>query len=172
MLSLSPPLYNYFCVKLAKCFASDHAEAQALAAIRAAAARAVRVTATSVAPGHVSNAQDAEDTVSSNSSVQEAVMASGAQNLGDNTNADADAALSLLAPAERDAVIALGGLAAVTQQTALAYPERAAQLVNQLLANVPESARMETDEISLLRAIQDLANQRIQALTSDSAATD
>ncbi|EGC43812.1 conserved hypothetical protein [Histoplasma capsulatum var. duboisii H88] len=148
-----------------------YAEAQALAAIKAAAARTVRVTATPVAPGRVSNAQGAEDTVSSNGSTQEAVMVSGAQNLGNNTDADADAALSLLAPAERDAVIALGGIAAVTQSAALAYPERAAQLVNQLLANVPESARKDTDEISLLRAIQDLANQRIQALTSDSATT-
>ncbi|KAL2367495.1 hypothetical protein RJ035_000510 [Blastomyces gilchristii] len=147
----------------------DYVETQALAAIKAAAVRTVQATATPVAPECDTNAQDAKDTVSSNSSAQETAVASTAQNRGGNTDADADAALSQLAPAERDAVIALGGMAAATQPAAPAYPERAALLVSQLLANVPESARMDTDEISLLRAIQDSANQRIQALTSGSA---
>ncbi|PGH02466.1 hypothetical protein GX51_04634 [Blastomyces parvus] len=150
----------------------DYVEAQALAAIKAAAARAVQDTASPVVSGRDENAQDAEDIVSSNSSVQETVVASAAQNQRGNTDADADVALSLLTPAERDAVVALGGMVAVTQSAAPAYPERAALLVNQLLANVPESARVGTDEISLLRAIQDSANQRIQALTSDSVTTD
>ncbi|OJD18639.1 hypothetical protein AJ78_01335 [Emergomyces pasteurianus Ep9510] len=149
----------------------DHAEAQALEAMKAAAAEAVRVTATSVAPGSASNAQVVEEAVSSNRSFQEAVIAPGTENLGDSTEAEADAALSLLAPSERDAVITLGGMAAVAQPAELAYPERVAQLLDQLLANVPQSVRVETDDIILLRAIQDSANQRIQALTSGSAAT-
>ncbi|OAX79552.1 hypothetical protein ACJ72_06129 [Emergomyces africanus] len=136
-----------------------------------AAAQAARVAAASLPPGSASNAQDAEDASTSNSSTRKAVKASGAETLADSTDTEVDATLSLLEPSERDAVIALGGMATVTQPGELTYPERAAQLVNQLLANAPESARAETDEISLLRAIQNLANQRIQELTSDSTAT-
>ncbi|PGH15467.1 hypothetical protein AJ79_02444 [Helicocarpus griseus UAMH5409] len=143
----------------------DHAEDQALAAI--AAAETARVTAALAAPGLVFNAQGAEGTVGSRSA-QDAVMASRAVNR-EPTVADANTALSLLAPAERDAVMALEAMTSINQPGALAYPERAAQLVKQLLASVPESARNETGEIDILRTLQVAVNQRIQALNSDAA---
>ncbi|ODH14085.1 hypothetical protein ACO22_06697 [Paracoccidioides brasiliensis] len=144
----------------------DRAETQALAVV---ATQTARVIASSVAPGSDLTAQVPEGNVSSSRYVSEAVMVSDPEVLGD-ADAAAKAAWSLLAPAEHLAVMALQAIAAGPPSSgALAYPERAAQLVTQLVANAPESIRNETSlsETDILRSIQDLVGRRLNALTSD-----
>ncbi|KAK2774898.1 hypothetical protein FQN53_003374 [Emmonsiellopsis sp. PD_33] len=126
-----------------------HVEDEARAAFVAAAARAGQIKAASAARS---------DGVASRCSAGNGV----------DTNAEG----SNLAPSELDAAMALAGLGVAVPQTETettappqSEPERAERLVQQLLAEVPENVRNESNDVDILRSIQEMVNERIKTLT-------
>ncbi|KAK2808049.1 hypothetical protein FQN50_005131 [Emmonsiellopsis sp. PD_5] len=137
-----------------------HVEDEARAAFVAAAARAGQIKGASAARS---------DGVASRSSARN----------GDDADTIADGDGYSLAPSELDAAMALAGLGvAVVPQTETetetaapqSEPERAERLVQQLLAEVPESVRNESNDVDILRSIQEMVKERIKALTETETA--